>query len=138
MIGSNAYRKLTVFKTYFNNIYMETQPKDIEKYQGNYSQEDLWEKLRKMAKKAGKEVVLKVLQLYYVLMDKNTLTKYKAIIIGALGYFILPIDLIPDLLPGMGFADDLAALTAVLLTVNDCLTPEIKKKAEEKMGEFFG
>ena len=112
-------------------------PKDLEKYQDNYSQEDLWDKLRKMAKKAGKEVVLKVLQLYYVLMDKNTPTKYKALIIGALGYFILPIDLIPDLLPGMGFADDLAALTAVLLTVNDCLTPEIKQKAEDKMKEFL-
>ena len=98
------------------------EPKDLEKYQDNYSQEDLWDKLRKMAKKAGKEVVLKVLQLYYVLMDKNTPTKYKALIIGALGYFILPLDLIPDLIPLVGFTDDLAA---------------IKQKAEDKMKEFL-
>jgi uncharacterized membrane protein YkvA (DUF1232 family) len=117
---------------------MENAPKDIEKYQDNYSQEGFWDKLRKMAKKAGRKVVYNALLLYYVLADKNTPTKYKAIIVGALGYFILPIDLIPDLLPGVGFADDLAAIMAVVMTVQECITPEIKQKAEEKSREFLG
>ena len=78
-----------------------------------------------------------VLLLYYVLMDENTSWEHKGIIIGTLGYFILPVDLIPDLLPAIGFTDDIAALTACLKTIHDNITPSVKKKAMHKLTDWF-
>ena len=58
-------------------------------------------------------------------------------IIGALGYFILPVDLIPDYLPVLGFSDDLAALTWALYSVAKNITPEVKVQAQEQLGKWF-
>ena len=59
-------------------------------------------------------------------------------IIGALGYLILPTDLIPDLLPAVGYADDLSALIAVFNRVKINITDEIKEKARQKTIELMG
>ncbi len=69
---------------------------------------------------------------------ENTSWEHKSIIIGALGYFILAIDLIPDFIPVAGFADDIAALTACIKTVMDNITPDIKRKAVQKLTDWFG
>mgnify|MGYP003297159323 CR=1 FL=1 len=57
-----------------------------------------WSKLKKSAKRAGMKVVYKALQLYYALKSPNTPAWAKAVIIGALSYFISPIDLFPDII----------------------------------------
>lgn len=117
---------------------METKtPQDIEQYQEHYSESGLFAKIGKVCKKAGIKVIYYVLLLYYVLINENTSLKDKAVIIGALGYFILPLDLVPDFIPVAGFADDIAALTACLHTVKANITPEIKKKARMKLYEWF-
>jgi len=117
---------------------METKtPQDIEQYQEHYSESGLFAKIGKVCKKAGIKAIYYVLLLYYVLIDENTSLKDKAVIIGALGYFILPLDLVPDFIPVAGFADDIAALTACLHTVKANITPEIKKKARMKLYEWF-
>ena len=69
------------------------KPDNIEKYQGNYSESGFWNKVKKVALKAGAKVIYVALILYYELADPNVSPKEKAIIIGALGYFILPLDL---------------------------------------------
>ncbi len=117
---------------------MNTTADDMEKYQKHYTEKGFWKKLGRTAKRAGSKVVYNALLLFYVLKDKNTPLKSKSIIVGALGYFILPIDLIPDLIPIAGFSDDLTALTAVVMAVSTSVTPEIKKKAEEKTAELLG
>lgn len=111
--------------------------KDYEKYQGSFSAAKFWEKIKGVAKKAGVKVIYVALILYYELTDPDIDTKEKAVIIGALGYLILPVDLIPDVLPG-GFADDLAALIAAYKFVEHNITPEIKAKAKSKLAEWFG
>lgn len=117
---------------------METKtPQYIEQYQEHYSESGLFAKIGKVCKKAGIKVIYYVLLLYYVLINENTSLKDKAVIIGALGYFILPLDLVPDFIPVAGFADDIAALTACLHTVKANITPEIKKKARMKLYEWF-
>ena len=58
-------------------------------------------------------------------------------ILGALGYLILPTDLIPDLLPAIGYTDDLAALMWALYSVAKNITPEVKIQARVKLGEWF-
>lgn len=117
---------------------METKtPQDLEKYQKHYSEEGLLDKISKTFKKAGLKVIYYVLLLYYVLMDENTPFQQKMLIIGALGYFILPVDIIPDFIPAAGFADDAAAIVACLKTVRDNVTPEVKKKAINTLHDWF-
>ena len=117
---------------------MDTKkPSNIEQYQGNFSESGFWNKVKKVAQKAGAKVIYVALILYYELMDPNVSPKEKAIIIGALGYFILPIDLIPDAIPVAGFTDDLAALMAAYAYVKTHLTPDVKFQAQNKMREWF-
>ncbi|MGM9748166.1 MAG: YkvA family protein [Candidatus Cryptobacteroides sp.] len=54
-----------------------------------------------------------------------------------MGYFILPTDLIPDLIPVLGFTDDVAALTLAYKAIQASVTPEIDAKAKEKIAEWF-
>ena len=84
------------------------------------------------------KVVEHALSLYYTAQDPNTPAWAKTVIYGVLGYFILPVDLIPDLIPVVGFSDDLAALVAALATVGIHVTPEIKNRAKKKAAEWFG
>ena len=112
-------------------------PKDVTQYQKHYSDKGLLEKISSTFKKAGLKVIYYVLVLYFVLKDENTPMQHKMIIIGALGYFILPIDLIPDFIPVAGFTDDAAALIACLKSVSDNVTPEIKAKAINKLHDWF-
>lgn len=113
------------------------KPDNIEQYQSNYSESGFWSKVKKVAGKAGAKVIYVALILYYELSDPNVSPKEKAIIIGALGYFILPLDLIPDAIPVAGYTDDLAALLAAYTYVKGHLTPEVKFRAQSKLNEWF-
>ena len=112
--------------------------KELGKYKDNYSENKFWGKLGKVAKKLGSRPVYLLLLLYYVMGDSNVSMKDKAIICGALGYFILPVDLVPDLIPGLGYTDDIAAIVAALKLVVNNITPEIDAKAKKKVREWFG
>lgn len=112
---------------------------EVQKYGTYYSDNRFWKKVERVAKKAGATVLLPVFTLYYMLQDDKVPLKYKAYIIGALGYFILPLDLIPDaILPVIGFTDDLAVVTLVLKLVKNSITPEIKARANARVAEIMG
>ena len=114
------------------------KPTDIEKYQGNYSENGLLAKLSRVTRWAGQKVVYAVLLLYYVLQNPNVSTKDKSKIWGALGYFILPTDLVLDFIPMVGYTDDLAALLIALHAVATNITPEIKAQAIAKLAVWNG
>ncbi|NDV66338.1 YkvA family protein [Bacteroides sp. 224] len=111
---------------------------NLKKYEKEYSESKLLDKIVKFAKKAGVKTIYAVMLGYYVLQDENFPKEQKLLIIGALGYFILPIDLIPDAIPIVGFGDDLAALTYALWKVWAHVTPEIQEKARFKVESIFG
>lgn len=118
---------------------METQqPTNTEEYQKHYNESAFWDKIASVAKKAGGKVIYCALLLYYVLMSPSVPNNEKLLIIGTLGYFILPIDLIPDPIPVAGFTDDLGALIACYNKVKANITPEIKQQAKSKYNEWFG
>lgn len=121
---------------------MENQNIDGNKllkgYDDNYSETGFWDKVAEVALKAGEKVIYFALLLYYTATADTTPTSQKVMIWSALGYFILPVDLIPDLLPVVGFTDDLAALVACYKTVMANITPAIQQQAKDKMEEWFG
>lgn len=102
-----------------------------------FTESDFWKKLKKYATKIGIEAVRKLLQLFYVMQKEEVPTKTKFTIVAALAYFILPIDLIPDFLPG-GFTDDFAAIATALAIVASYIDDEVNWKADEKIREIFG
>lgn len=112
--------------------------KELIVYQDNYNESSLWNKVKKFAKKAGLKVIYLVLLLYYVLQSETGSMTDKAKIYGALVYFILPVDFIPDAIPVVGFTDDFAALVACVIAVSSNITPEIEQQAKEKLAEWFG
>lgn len=113
------------------------RPTDIEKYQDKYSEPKLQSKLSRVAHWAGAKVVYAALLLYYVLKSDNVSKVDKSKIWGALGYFILPTDLILDFIPMMGYTDDLAALVYAVHAVAKNITPEIKARAQAKLATWF-
>ncbi|WP_319371200.1 YkvA family protein [uncultured Ilyobacter sp.] len=109
---------------------------DTEGYDKQYSDSKFWEKIGKFAKKAGISVIYAGILLFEVLKKPEISSKDKAIIIGALGYFITPLDLIPDMIPG-GFVDDLAALLFALRRVKSNIDDETRIKAKERLKQWF-
>ena len=116
----------------------EVKDEELVKYAGHYEENAFWEKLKKFGRTAGIKVTYAALLLYYVLNSPSTSGKDRAKIIGALGYFILPIDILPDFIPIAGFTDDLAALTWGIYCVIKSITPEVKANAAAKLHEWFG
>jgi len=102
-----------------------------------YSENSFWDKVKSFALTAGKEVIELALQLYYTLQSPATPIWAKSVILGALGYFVSPIDAIPDIIPIVGYTDDLGVLVAAVATVASHITDEIKEKAAAKLREWF-
>lgn len=104
----------------------------------DYSDETFWEKVARFAKRAGREVIEKALWLHFAAQDEKTPVWAKTTMYGALAYFIVPADMIPDIIPGAGFTDDLGALAAAVTTVAVYITPAVKAKATEQVNRWFG
>lgn len=116
----------------------EIENLDFEKYEDKYSESGLWDKIRKNIAKIGVKVIYQALLLYYVAQSPNCLSKIKAGIIGALGYLISPIDLIPDIMPGIGYADDAAAIATAVALAQIYITDDIKEQAKAKIADLLG
>lgn len=104
----------------------------------SYNDDSFWQKIKDFAIKAGSEVIEKALWLYYAAQRPETPAWAKTTIYTALGYFIMPIDAIPDLTPLIGFSDDLGALALAVTTCAAYINDDVKAKAEKKMAEWFG
>ena len=114
-----------------------TQLPDFMKYKDKFTQNGFVEKISRIAKRAGVKVVYAALILYYTLESDRVSIKDKAIIIGALGYLISPLDVIPDAIPIAGLGDDLAVLIYVLRKVWDEVSDDVKAKAKTKLSQWF-
>ena len=110
---------------------------DFMQYSNKFSKGEFLEKISRVAKRAGSKLVYSALILYYTLQSDQVSVKDKAIIIGALGYLISPLDVVPDAIPIVGLGDDLSVLVYVLQKVWGDVSDDVKKKAKEKLSKWF-
>ena len=111
---------------------------DQDGYRKNYTDVGFWEKVENVAKVAGEEVIEKALFLWYAMRKPETPAWAKATILGALGYFIAPIDAIPDFIPVIGYVDDLGVMVMALATVAAFVDDEVREQARATMRKWFG
>ena len=102
------------------------------------NESSLWEKITTYAKQAGIKVIYAVLLMFYAYRRKDTPKWAKRIIIGALGYFIAPIDAIPDLAPLIGYTDDFGVLGLGLVAIAAYINDEVRQQSKEKLNQWFG
>ena len=110
---------------------------DFMSYANKFSQSDFVENISRIARRAGSKLVYAALILYYTLQSDKISKADKAMIIGALGYMISPLDVLPDAIPIVGLTDDLAVLVYVLKKVWTEVDPEIQEKAKSKLSKWF-
>ena len=103
-----------------------------------YSDESFWDKLSKHAALAGPKVVQDALVLYYTLKDPATPTRIKAAIMGALAYFIMPLDAIPDTIVGLGYLDDVGVLAWGYDIVSNHISSAAVNDAARTSRKWFG
>lgn len=116
-----------------------TNPPQLPAEAGHwYSGPRLWRALRRGAARAGRQTLLSALVLFYCLKDRDTPAWARGVIIGALGYLILPTDMIPDLIPAAGYGDDWGAIVVALASVAAYIKDEHKAKAREQLDRLLG
>ena len=130
--------KTSEIKGKISDFKVEDIINNLKIYEKHFSESELWNKIAKIGKSIGAAIIYPVLLLFNLLKSSETDLKEKTMIIGALGYFILPVDLIPDAIPTAGFTDDLAALGAIISALASCITLEMQNESKQKCHELLG
>ena len=123
---------------FYNPRTGETEEIDVEYYAGEFSEEDFWSKIKNKIKSAGLQLIYKAMQLYYATENPHCPTKVKAGIYAALGYFVAPLDFLPDFMPFAGYTDDLSAILLATMMAQAYIDDEVKEKARQKLSAIFG
>jgi len=116
-----------------------------DKYSSHYSEEGFLKKITRLTKKKSLNGVINAYILYYTISAPTTPKWVILEIVPCMGYFVFPLDLIPDILIGIGFVDDIAAfgITLKLMSgtirnlLHDYATPSILLKAMESTKALF-
>jgi uncharacterized membrane protein YkvA (DUF1232 family) len=100
-----------------------------------YVRRGFWDKLRHVA--ALIPFAEDLLAAWYCAVDRTTPNHVKIALFGALAYFIMPFDAVPDIVPALGFADDAAMLAAALRLVSGHITPGHREKAQRALTQVM-
>lgn len=93
--------------------------------------DSFWKKIRDTAGRVP--FADEAVAIWYAARDPRTPTKVKAILLGAIAYFVLPVDVIPDFIAGLGYTDDLGVLIAAWRAVRPHVTDEHRSRAREAL-----
>ncbi|MCC6949429.1 MAG: DUF1232 domain-containing protein [Bradyrhizobiaceae bacterium] len=97
---------------------------------------DFWQKLRRVAPHVP--FAEDALTAYYCALDRATPTRVRAAIFGALAYFVVPADAMPDILPVLGFTDDAAVIAATIQLIAAYVLPEHREAARRALEKIAG
>jgi uncharacterized membrane protein YkvA (DUF1232 family) len=97
-------------------------------------QRGFWRKTRRVA--ARLPFAEDLLAAYYCAFDRATPLQVKATLVGAIAYFVLPLDAIPDVLPVLGFTDDAVVLATAIKLVSSSIRPEHKEAAHNALARL--
>ena len=112
--------------------------KELQKYEQHYNDSSFLDKVTKYGKLIGITALYKAVQLWFVLQKPDVPAGTKAVIMGALGYLIAPLDFLPDLLPVLGYTDDIVAITFALIKVQGYIDEEVERKSKRLLTKIFG
>lgn len=112
--------------------------KELQKYEQHYNDSSFLDKVTKYGKLIGITALYKAVQLWFVLQKPDVPARTKAVIMGALGYLIAPLDFLPDLLPVLGYTDDMVAITFALIKVQGYIDEEVEHKSKKLLTKIFG
>ena len=112
--------------------------KELQKYEQHYSDSSFLDKVTQYGKLIGITALYKAVQLWFVLQKPDVPAGTKAVIMGALGYLIAPLDFLPDLLPVLGYTDDIVAITFALIKVQGYIDEEVERKSKKLLTKIFG
>lgn len=123
-----------------NGAAPEVEPEEPpgRRHAREFSERSFRRKLLGSARRAGRGVVEQAVVLYFCFRDPDTPAWAKATILGALGYFMNPLDAIPDWTVGLGFTDDLGVLALAAFTVALRIKPEHRRRAGESARSLLG
>ena len=79
-----------------------------------------------------------LLAAYYCAIDRETPTYVKAVLMGAVAYFVMPVDLVPDFIAALGFTDDATVLLAALRAVEGHILPRHRERAQARLENLSG
>lgn len=131
---NEAYEYL---KKNFEENKNNTMEYDYKKYTNDFSDGKFWSKMKEVAKKIGLKATSYALILYYVLQKKEVPLADKMLITGCLGYFILPLDLVPDIIPAMGYSDDVVGMLFAIKRCMNYVDDEIKENVSNRLVSWF-
>ncbi|MGH6725923.1 MAG: YkvA family protein [Pseudolabrys sp.] len=97
-------------------------------------QRSFWRKIRRVV--AQIPFAEDLLAAYYCAFDHNTPLQVKATLVGAIAYFVLPLDAIPDVLPVLGFTDDAAVLATAIKLVANHISPLHREAARNMLARL--
>ena len=103
----------------------------------NINDQGFLRKLARYALRLGRPVVEQLYALYFMLQSQDTPMRSKMVIVGALLYFVSPVDLVPDILGPLGFSDDLAVIAMVYKQMKTYLTTDIRARAAEATAQLM-
>ncbi|TXB63163.1 YkvA family protein [Phaeodactylibacter luteus] len=107
-------------------------------YIKKFSEQAFWQKIRNYGRQAGLKTVYTALLLFYAYRRKETPAWAKNIMLGTLGYFLSPIDAVPDLTPVLGYTDDIGVLAFGLVTIAAYVDEGVRSKAKSRLSTWFG
>ncbi|MDB9741817.1 DUF1232 domain-containing protein [Akkermansiaceae bacterium] len=110
---------------------------DTQQYVNDFSEVRFWKKLKEHASEIGAKGSVHATRMFYTLVDKATPSHPKVIILGTLGYWIFPVDLVPDFILGVGYSDDLSVISLAYYKVREFIKPTHKTKAKAKLATLF-
>ena len=105
----------------------------MSNYKAYFSAESLIKKINSLSGGGYCELIKKALTLYVLLIDGEVPASVKLLIIASLGYFICPVDVIPDVLPVVGYSDDLSIIATLLSQLESFVSLKVKSEVQSLM-----